>query len=110
MVSKTELRQKRALVGVLAIGCIIAAVTLLTTGVSDAFASALLRVGLLLGAFWLVLPTRDRPAAWARVSPWSLGVVVVMALLLPRIKFFLPVLIGGVLLGWLVRPRHGRRQ
>jgi hypothetical protein len=110
MISENELRQKRTMVGLLAIGSTIAACVLLVIGGSQGFASALLRVGLLLGAFWLALPTKDRPAAWARVSPWSLGVIIGVALVLPRLRFFLPVLVVGVLIGWIVRPRRGKRK
>ncbi len=110
MISENELQRKRAVVGLLSVGFTIAASVLLFIGSSEGFASALLRVGLLLGAFWLALPTKDRPAAWARVSPWSLGLIIVVALLLPRLKFFFPVLAVGVLIGWFVRPRRGKRK
>ena len=106
MITETELRRKRALVGALAICCTVVAATLLLLGRSDAFASALLRVGLLLAAFWLALPTRGRPAAWARVSPWTVGLLVLAAVFLQRFRFFLPVLIAGALIGWVVRPRR----
>ena len=106
MISESELRQKRTLVGLLAICCVVLAAILLLMGRSDAFASALLRVGLLLGAFWLALPTSGRAAAWARVSPWTVGLLVVAALLLQRFRVFLPVLLVGALIGWIVRPRN----
>jgi hypothetical protein len=110
MISESELRRKRALVALLAIACIVAGVILLMVGGSDGLASAFLRVGLLLGAFWLVLPSKDRPAAWARVSPWSVGLVVGLALILPRVKYYIPVVVAGVVIGWLVRPRNRKRQ
>lgn len=74
MISENELRQKRTMVGLLAIGSTITACVLLVIGGSQGLASALLRVGLLLGAFWLALPTKGRPAAWAprfNVDGWS---------------------------------------
>lgn len=112
MISENELRQKRGIVGLLAIAGVVSAGVLLVTGTSDFVASGLLRVGLLLGAFWLVLPTKDRPAAWARVSPWSVAVIAAVGFLLPRFKYFLPVLIAGVVIGWWARPRrkNGSRQ
>ncbi|MCH2212142.1 MAG: hypothetical protein MK110_12630 [Fuerstiella sp.] len=106
MISESEMRRKRAVVALLAVVCIVTGVILLTNSDSDGLASAFLRVGLLLGAFWLVLPAKDRPAAWARVSPWSVGCVVGLALILPRARFFIPVLVAGVAIGWLVRPRN----
>lgn len=104
MTSENDLQQKRAIVGVLAITLVLAGGLLLATGRSDGFASALLRVGILMGAFWLVLPTKTRPAAWVSVSPWSIGLIVIVALL-ARHKAFFPVLAAGILIGWFVRPR-----
>lgn len=108
MTTDQELRQKRGIVGLLAIGCLASAATLLMIGTNQGFASALLRVGLLLGAFWLALPTEGRPAAWARVSPLSLGILAIVAALISRLKFFIPLLLVGFVIGWVVRPR-GRR-
>jgi uncharacterized protein (DUF983 family) len=56
-----------------------------------------LRVGLILGAFWLALPTRTREAAWARISLWHLIGVLVALLVVVRIKAPLRVLLPGVL-------------
>ena len=110
MISESEVRRKRRLVGLLSITCTVAAVIQLIIDPSSALGAAFLRVGLLLGAFWLALPARDRPAAWARVSPWTVGLVIVMALALQRIRFFLPVFIVGALIGWVVRPRKKNGQ
>lgn len=106
MVSESELIRKRAYVGCLSIGSTVIALIILMDDFASGVGAALLRVGLILGAFWLALPTRDRPAAWARVSPWSVGLLVAFALLLPRVKPVIPVLIIGVLIGWIVRPRN----
>jgi len=106
MAHDPELQRKRGLVGILALCCLVAGAALLVSGGNEGLASALIRVGLLLGAFWLALPTDSRPAAWARVSPWSIAVVVGVAVLLPRLRFFLPVLVVGIAIGWVVRPRR----
>ena len=110
MISENELRQKRTMVGLLAIGSTITACVLLVIGGSQGLASALLRVGLLLGAFWLALPTKGRPAAWARVSTWTVGATAVVIMVAARFKFALPLLAIGVLIGWIVRPRRGKRK
>ncbi len=73
-----------------------------------AWASAMLRISLVLGALWLALPTRSRPAAWAGFSVWWLAGLIVFAVLLPRIKYILPILLVGVFIGWLLRPRRRR--
>lgn len=109
MTTEQELRQKRGLVGLLALSCVVSATILLIVGGNQGIASALLRVGLLLGAFWLALPTEGRPAAWARVSPLSLGLLAICAALISRLKFFIPLLLLGFIIGWVVRPR-GRKN
>jgi len=110
MTTDQELRQKRGIVGLLAIGCIASAIVLLVIGGNQGFASALLRVGSLLGAFWLALPTKGRPAAWARVSPLSLGLLAISAALISRLKFFIPLLLVGFAIGWVVRPRRRKPE
>jgi len=106
MAHDKELQRKRGLVGVLALICLILGAALLMSGGNEGLASAFIRVGLLMGAFWLALPTHTRSAAWARVSPWSIAVVVGVAVLLPRLRFFLPVLVVGIIIGWVIRPRR----
>src|SRR5690606_24650794 len=71
----------RLLVGALAIVCV-------TTGIAIGFlrswdgpaCAAFLRIGVLLGAVWIALPSGKREAAWANISPWSLVGVVQIAL------------------------------
>ena len=106
MAHDQELQRKRGLVGLLGLIGLIVGAALLLSGGNEGLASAFIRVGLLLGAFWLALPTDSRPAAWARVSPWSIAVVAGVAVLLPRLRFFLPVLVVGIIIGWVVRPRR----
>jgi len=110
MISENELRQKRTMVGLLAIGSTIPGCVLLVLESHVALASALVRVGLLLGAFWLALPTKGRPAAWARVSTWTVGATAVAIMVVARFKVALPLLAIGVLIGWIVRPRQGKRK
>ena len=106
MVSDDELRKKRGFVGLFAVVCIAGAGGLEFVSASDGFQAALLRVGLLLGAFWLAFPTKNRPAAWANVSWLTVGVLVMLAVLIPRFRYALPVLLIGTAIGWLVRPRR----
>ena len=108
MTTDQDLHRKRGIVGLLAIGCVVSAIVLLIIGGNQGFASALLRIGLLLSAFWLALPTEGRPAAWARVSPLSLGLLAICAALISRLKFFIPLLLVGFAIGWVVRPRRSK--
>ena len=88
--------------GVLAIGCLCAG---LLIGIFDSWnnniwCGSFIRSGLLVGAFWVGMPTRGRAAAWANVSPWmTIGVVAAVFFLIRRPQILLP--LGGVL-GFLV--------
>lgn len=104
--NEDELRGKRIYVGLLSIGCLTAGAALWASSEYEMLQSTLLRVGLLLGAFWLALPSKNRSAAWARASPWSVGIVILIAVLLPRLKYMLPLLIVGIVVAVLVRPRR----
>jgi len=57
------------------------------------------RTGVLLGAFWLALPTRTRDAAWANVSPvaffLTIGGIIFFA---ARPKAFLLYVVPALLL------------
>jgi hypothetical protein len=65
-----------------------------------------LRIGLVLVALWIGLPTRSREAAWARVTPWTfLGIVVLFAAAVLRPKQVLPVLFVLAAIGYFLRPR-----
>ncbi len=108
--TNNPLIEKRRRVGMVAGVCLASAfIVFLIQDLQNAWASALLRIGLVLGALWLALPTRTRPAAWARLSRWKLAGIVVFAVLLPRLKMILPILLIGMLIGWVLRPR-GRRH
>ena len=116
----------RPLVGILALTCFAAAAAILFTqsnfvsvvfqeqklAIDEAWwmwLGGFVRVGLLLAAFWVALPSRNRQAAWANVSPWTFGgmlVAVVMVALRPRV--IVPLLLVAAVLGFLLRPRRKR--
>ena len=75
----------------------------------DAMAAAFVRVGLLLGAFWLALPTKSRPAAWSNVSPYVVVAIVVALLLVRQMRVFVPLLLVVALLAFFLRPRPKKR-
>lgn len=110
---QSQLEERRRRVGLVAGGCLLVALgMLLFNDIQNAVASSLLRIGLVFGALWLALPTKSRPAAWAQLSRWKMAGLVAFAILLPRLKFFLPILLIGVAVGWMLRPkkkRSGRR-
>ena len=67
----------------LLIGCL--AVTFLVAGLAiglfdswgNLWCGSLIRASLLLGAFWLGMPTKGRAAAWANFSPWWIIAIAV---------------------------------
>ena len=72
--------------------------------------SGFVRVGLLMGAFWLALPTRHRKAAWANVSPTTFIGLILAVILLPRFpRIIVPILIVVVIIGYVLRPREKGR-
>ena len=107
----------RTLVGMLAIGCLTAAAAIWifaqTTDGEDnreMWRGAFTRVGLLMSAFWLALPTRDREAAWANVTPMTFfGILLAIAGIAARPKVVVPALIVLAVLGAVLRPRPKKR-
>lgn len=105
-----DLIRKRRCVGILAGACLaVSAAAFVTGSLNTGWSASFFRIGIVLGALWIALPTRTRPAAWARMSKWSLAAIIALAVLLPRLKWFLPVLIAGIGIGWLLRPKTWRR-
>lgn len=70
-----------------------------------------MRSGLLMGAFWFALPTKNREAAWANVSPWTLvGMIVAFGAMVARPKVFVPLFAALGAVGYFLRPRKGQRD
>lgn len=108
MVNEEELRGKRIYVGLLAIGCLVgAAATMILRPDDTGLLGALIRVGMLLSAFWLAMPTATRPAAWKRLpsSNWAIFGMIISAILIPRLKYMFPVLAVFAGVAWFARPR-----
>lgn len=71
------------------------------------------RIGMFLGALWLALPTNSRPAAWAKVSPWTFGGIFVVILMFARnprmaigwMRVLVPMLIVVSILTLILRPK-----
>ncbi len=108
MVNEDELRSKRIYVGLLAIGFLIGAIAALVMAPdNEGLQGALMRVGLLLGAFWLAMPTKTRPSAWKILprSNWAIFGMIVSALLVSRLKYMFPLLAFFASVAWFARPR-----
>ena len=113
--TENRVQINRTLVGILALICLItAAVIFFVRGHEESWQmwqAAFTRVGLVMSAIWIALPTRDRPAAWANVSGSTfIGILlVVLAAALPRFRILLPILIVAGIVTVLFRPREKKR-
>jgi len=97
---------RRHRVGWAAIVCLGMAATGITFAENDSvWPAAALRVGIVLGALWLCLPTKTRPAAWAALTNGRMVALVIAILLWNRIKYFMPFLALAVVILWFIRPR-----
>lgn len=107
----------RTLVGIIALVCLGIYGYLFWIAPEDLFpqqdiaTGAFMRVGLLMVAFWLALPTKNREAAWANLPPWlfvAVAVTIVVFATRPKVALLL-LLVFGVL-GFVLRPRHKKRR
>ncbi len=104
----------RTLAGFLTIVCLVVGFGMLVyMPERDAIAAGLIRAGLLLGAFWLALPTQTRKAAWANVSPVvliaCLGAVLVIAARPRYLIYMLPIAIALFVVGYVLKPKPKRK-
>lgn len=110
----TKVEVNRPLVGVIALVCVVTSVVLeFLPDANEMWVAGFRRAGLMTGAIWLALPTKNRAAAWANVSPWTLigvvgGIVAVAAR--PRVLiFFVPILVALAILGKVLKGRGADR-
>ena len=108
--SKHSIPVNRMVVGVIAIVCLLTALGLWVadqTNDNTVWAGAFMRVGLLLSAFWLALPTRTREAAWVNVSPYTFIGVLLALFVVARLRFQVVPLIIVIAILWLIlKPRR----
>lgn len=105
----------RPLTGFLALVCLTGAAVVwgfgLEEGQSPLWTAGFMRVGLLMSAFWLALPTQDRPAAWANVSRTTfIGLIVSLFAMFrfPKVAFGMIAVLGAM--HFFVRPRVKKRR
>jgi hypothetical protein len=114
---QSKMTVSRSLVGSLAIGlfgiALILSVwpNLLSGAAGTLVGGAAARVGMVLAAYWLALPTRNRPAAWANVGLASALPLFLVALALFRIPFRILIPLAGfvLLVGVILRPKPAQR-
>lgn len=111
--SDQKIEINRTLVGISALVCLLTAGTLLAVYPSDDswvyWQGAFVRVGALMSALWLALPSGKRQAAWTNVSPTTfLGVILAVFGIAFRPKVAVPLIIVVAIIGFVLRPRQKR--
>ncbi len=112
--SKEKIPVNRKLVGILALVCLGSA-AILFLGFRDEeswqlWQAAFTRVGIVMSAFWLALPSKHREAAWTNLSPTTLiglFATIVAAGRFPKVV--IPIAIVVAIIGLLLRPRSKDR-
>jgi hypothetical protein len=84
---------------------ILAAVGFWFEGQESIWASACMRVGVVLSTLWLCLPAGKARFGWNSLSGHRLAVIILTAALVRQRRFFLPVLAIFGLIVWASRPR-----
>ena len=101
----------RTLAGILAILLTVAGLVVWLVMGRAEIGGAMLRVGLVLGAFWYALPSKTRDAAWANVSLFSLLVcLVIVVVFVQRLRYFLPLVLVAAVAAYFLRPRKKREN
>ncbi len=110
--SQVRVQVNRALVGAIALSCLAAGAALLWwDSWENVWCGAFIRVGLVMSAIWLAMPTSKRDAAWANVSPYTLVGLLIGALLVARYpRRALPFMAVVLVLAYFLRPRSTRRR
>lgn len=101
----------RSLVGVLALICLTAWIGIWSIWPDSEewkmWQAGFMRVGLVMSAFWLALPGRNRPAAWTNVSPGIfVGLILAVAGIAVRPRLVIPLLVVVSVIGFFLRPRE----
>lgn len=106
----------RGLLGLLALTCLLSAGGLAIAQLgnqADLWQGAFLRVGVLLSAIWIALPSRENDPAWANVSIWHVGGTLVSLLLVARSKIPLKLIVPAAVIACvailILRPRPKTR-
>lgn len=110
-----KIKVNRTLVAVIALCCLGSAAAIWIAAPSednwDMWQAAFTRIGLVMSAFWLALPSGDREAAWASVTPSTLiGILLaVIALVRLPLRIVLPLCVVLAIIGLVLRPRPKKR-
>jgi hypothetical protein len=107
---------RRLLAALIAVALFAAAALLwMLPGVSTSQAAVMWRgacgrIGIVVAALWMAMPTRTRPAAWAKLNPRSVAAVSLAALAIRfPLKLLFPVAAILLIAGIFLRPKSRAR-
>lgn len=109
MTEEQSIVRKRGLIGLCCLLCLFGAAALTAyQGHDELLQGALVRVGVILAAFWLVL---GRPPKWKPLSSnWLIGGGIVAAILLPRLRAMFPVLAIIIGIALFAKPKKKKSE
>lgn len=110
-VNVAHLSAKRKLLGIMALACLASGVCLwmfTADPEQSALLSVVTRVGIVLGALWLALPTAGTNWAWQKAGPVLIIAIALTALAGRRLRYALPVAIVLAIVLVVLRPRPKR--
>gem|GEM_PF-1514117 len=115
MTLTTRPQLNRLLVALCALGCLVSGLAIgLLDSWNNLWCGSFVRSSLLLGAFWLGMPTQGRAAAWAGFSPsWVLAgiaAVVLLGRVIRQPQILLPLIGAAMTLLWLWPLLAGKRR
>jgi hypothetical protein len=112
---RSPLAVRKLIVGLIALACLVtaAAMWIFTDDPQTNAANAVaMRLGIMLGALWLALPSRGESLAWGKALPAVLAVIAVLALVRNwRVLIYaIPIAILVAIAAAFIRPRSKRRR
>ncbi len=105
---------RKLIVGILALGCLITAAGLFVftaDGRGNPATAVSMRLGIMLGALWLALPSSGENIGWEKAMPALIAVMVVLAFArnLKFLIYAIPIALAVGIIAAFIRPKSRRR-
>jgi len=110
--NESPLAVRKLIVGILSLGCLVTAAGVFlfsVEGFSNPVTAVAMRLGLILGAFWLALPSTGESIAWAKAVPIAVVVAVACVRGGRYLLYAIPIAIVVGIAAAFIRPKTNRR-